>query len=570
MVREHGGDGEIVVPPTIHALLQARIDSLDGDVRVVMERGAVEGEVFHRGAVTELSPEQVGSEVESHLATLVRKELIRSTSPTFPQDEGYRFRHLLIRDAAYESLPKATRAELHEQFAGWLSTHDLVEGDEIVGYHLEQAHRYRSELDGSDPALPELARRASDHLATAGGAALDRGDYNAGRSLFRRATGLLPSGDEQRLALAPDYADALFEAGDGDEAWDLLSDALSTSDPLTRAYVLVTRAHWGVVGRADQREREAWRDEALETFEESQDHNGIARYWWSVAIDVWFRLLATETADALVRALEHLERAGLRHGRIGEPIRARLIAAYAASRIPVDEAIPLVRDVGAARETGALASAWERVVLGRLHAMRGEFELARELVRGGRQAYVDAGLLMSAGGISMSEAEIEGRAGDQAAAERALREGLEILEEIGERGYYPTAALMLADVLYERGAYDEVREWTEKARATTGSDDLVNFVYLDSIEGALLAREGRFDEAEARARNAVDLTATIDHGETRAVALRYLAEVLALAGRAQEAECVAADALEIRDEKGDMTGAARMRELFARLGLEVA
>ena len=140
-------DGEIVVPPTIHALLQARIDSLDGDVRVVMERGSVEGEVFHRGAVAELSPGLVRAGVESHLATLVRKELIRSTSPTFPEDEGFRFRHLLIRDAAYESLPKATRAELHERFADWLSTHELVERDEIVGYHLEQAHRYRSELD---------------------------------------------------------------------------------------------------------------------------------------------------------------------------------------------------------------------------------------------------------------------------------------------------------------------------------------------------------------------------------------------------------------------------------------
>ncbi len=568
MVREHGGEGEIVVPPTIHALLQARIDSLDGDVRVVMERGSVEGEVFHRGAVSELSPDLVRPAVESHLATLVRKELIRSTAPTFPQDEGFRFRHLLIRDAAYESLPKATRAELHEQFAGWLSTHDLVEGDEIVGYHLEQAHRYRAELDPGDPALPALAARSSEHLAVAGRGALDRGDFTAGRSLFRRATGLLSAGDEQRLALAPDYANALFEAGERDEAWELLGDALSTSDPLTRAHVLVTYAYWGITGKADQRERAAWREEALEIFQEAQDHHGIARYWWAVAIDAWFRLRATEAAEALKRALEHLDRAGLSHGRIAEPIRIQLIAAYAASRIPVDEAIPLIRGVGA-RETGALASAWERIVLGRLHAMRGEFGLARELVRGGQQAYVDAGLLVSAGGISMSEAKIEARAGDPAAAERALRAGLEMLEAIGERGYYPTTALLLADVLYERGSYDEVREWAEKARATTSSDDLVNFVYLDSIEGALLARDGRFDEAEARARDAVDLTATIDHGETRAVALRYLAEVLTLAGHTEEAGRVAADALAGLDGKGDVTGAAQMRELFARLGLEV-
>ena len=171
MVREHGGDGEVAVPPTIQALLQARIDSLDGDVRVVMERGAVEGEVFHRGAVAELSPDSVRAGVEAHLATLVRKELIRSTSPTFPEDEGFRFRHLLIRDAAYESLPKATRAELHERFADWLSAHDLVEGDEIVGYHLEQAHRYRAELDRRRSGAAEArgARVRSSGCGRSGG-----------------------------------------------------------------------------------------------------------------------------------------------------------------------------------------------------------------------------------------------------------------------------------------------------------------------------------------------------------------------------------------------------------------
>jgi hypothetical protein len=122
----------------------------------------------------------------------------------------------------------------------------------------------------------------------------------------------------------------------------------------------------------------------------------------------------------------------------------------------------------------------------------------------------------------------------------------------------------------DQGRYDDIQEWTEKARATTSSDDLVNFVFLDSIEGALLARDGRFDEAEARACHAVDLTATIDHVQTRTRALRYLAEVLAFVGRAEGAQSAAADALAILDAKGDVTGAARMRELFARLGLEVA
>ena len=239
MVREHGGDGEIVVPPTIHALLQARIDSLDGDVRVVMERGAVEGEVFHRGAVAELSPEAVRSGVESHLATLVRKELIRSTAPTFPADEGFRFRHLLIRDAAYESLPKATRAELHEHFADWLATHELVERDEVVGYHLEQARRYRLELDPDDPELDRLSRRASRHLATAGRGALDRGDFNAARSLVLRALEIAPADDPFRLELAPDLFFVLWEFGQLAEAAPLLAEARQSADPVVAAMATI-------------------------------------------------------------------------------------------------------------------------------------------------------------------------------------------------------------------------------------------------------------------------------------------------------------------------------------------
>ena len=218
MVREHGGEGEILVPPTIHALLQARIDSLDGDVRVVMERGSVEGEVFHRGAVAELSPDLVRPAVESHLATLVRKELIRSTSTMFPADEGFRFRHLLIRDAAYESLPKASRAELHERFADWLEQHDLVEGDEIVGYHLEQAHRYRrSSIRPTNRyrRSPDARQRACERRVAV--RSTEGTSAQGGRS-FRRAVAVLPPTDARRYALAPDLALALWESGDMEEA----------------------------------------------------------------------------------------------------------------------------------------------------------------------------------------------------------------------------------------------------------------------------------------------------------------------------------------------------------------
>jgi class 3 adenylate cyclase len=568
MVREHGGDGEIAVPPTIQALLQARIDSLDGAVRLVMERGSVEGEVFHRGTVAELSPAADRDGVESHLATLVRKELIRSTPPTFPEDEGFRFRHLLIRDAAYESLPKATRAELHERFADWLSAHDLVEADEIVGYHLEQAHRYRSELDSADPALDGLARRASEHLEAAGRGALDRGDFNAGRSLLRRASALLPEHDESRLALAPDLAVALYESGA--DGWTILSDAAGAADQRTRARAIVTMSTWALVGGLDRpfEQRQAWRNEARAVFEELGDENGLALYWWSTSMESWFGLQAQETQQACERALEHLDRSGESGSRLGQLVRSRLIASYVYVPLPVGDSIARIQSLRAG-DHGLLAAAWERGVVGRLYAMKGEFDRGRELVRGARQAYLDAGLLQTAGGIAMAEAHIEWLAGDDAAAERLLRDGIASLEAIGERAFYPTAALQLATLLYARGQYDEVREWCEKARATTGDDDVTNFLDLDLLEGCLLAREGRFADAEAAADRAVQRLDGISMNEIEAYAHGHLAEIFALTSLPEQAHEHGSRSLAIADRKGDLALAARLRESLTAVGVDV-
>ena len=569
MVREHGGDGAIVVPPTIHALLQARIDSLEGDVRVVMERGSVEGEVFHRGAVAELSPAPVRADVELHLTTLVRKELIRSTAPTFPEDEGYRFRHLLIRDAAYESLPKAIRAELHEQFADWLSTHDLVEGDEIVGYHLEQAHRYRAELDGSDAALDGLARRASAYLAAAGRGALERGDFNAGRSLFGRASILLPEDDEARLALAPDYADALLESN-YDEAWTLLSNAREAVDPGTRAHAAVSMATMGAgTGHASSSDdSEAARNEARIAFEESGDEYGLARYWWSVAMESWLRMRAQETADAGERALAHLERAGETGTRQKGRILGRLGACYYHGPMPVHEALERIRALRAG-EHGLLAAAWSSVEIGRLHAMKGDVEHGRELWSGGRQVYVDAGLFLTAATFAQGGAEIAFRAGDPNDEESLLRDSLEILEGIGDRAFYATQALLLAECLYRAGADDrEVEELCAKARERTPAQDLTNFVWLDMVNGLLHARRGEYEQAEERSRRAVALAETTDFHVARSYSRAYLAEVLAMAGRSIEAAEAAAEAFDIFEAKGDAAAAAQFHSRLASLGVD--
>src|SRR5262245_53227590 len=181
-------DAEVDVPPTLKALLAARLDQLDQPERTVLERGSIEGEIFHRGAVQALAPEE--TQVMTRLAALVRHQLVRPDRAELPGDDGYRFRHLLIRDTAYDALPKAVRADLHARFADWLDEHGdaLIERDEIVGHHLEQAVRYRAELGQPDPSL---ADRAAGRLAAAGNRAVDRQDYRTGAVLLTRAAELV-------------------------------------------------------------------------------------------------------------------------------------------------------------------------------------------------------------------------------------------------------------------------------------------------------------------------------------------------------------------------------------------
>src|SRR5581483_4069479 len=159
---------DLRVPASIKVLIAARIDQLAPAERRVLERAAVEGNVFHRGAVAGLAAEVERGSVERHLRELVRKELVRLHRPAFPGEEGFCFRHPLIREATYESMPKETRSRLHE-------------------YHREQAFRLRAEIARADEAARALGERAAQHLASAGRRALARNDVGAASKLLGRA-----------------------------------------------------------------------------------------------------------------------------------------------------------------------------------------------------------------------------------------------------------------------------------------------------------------------------------------------------------------------------------------------
>ena len=552
MLRE---DDAVAVPPTIHALLQARLDRLASDERAVIERGAVEGQVFHRGPVAVLAPRAVGETIDTHLALLGRKEMIRPDKPAFAGDDAVRFRHLLIRDAAYESLPKETRADLHERFALWLDEHvELIEQEEIVGYHLEQAVLYRRELGRDDEAL---ARRAAERLAHAGRSALDRGDYSAGAKIFERAAALPPPGDRVRLGVLVDLADALAELGRFDDARACLAEPIERGDEGTRAHAEMSDAFISVYGGADFGGIRAAADRALPIFERERDEVGVSRVHWMYSIVAWTELRAADATAHMLDALEHAERAGARS--FVSEIRSWLVAPITHGPMPVDEAEQaLARLAEQAGGSILFRSALDRA-LARLAAMRGDFDEARRLVVAGRQVLADAGIRVGYASTALVVAFVEEAAGDLQAAERASREGLAELEELGERPYSSTLASVLAHVLLDQHRDDEALDWARFARDRSPAGDVTNFLSADAVEGCVLARRG---DIEAGLRLATDAAARADRTDfwdQRTEIHEILGEVLVHAGRLDEARAELEVALRVAEEKGARPWAERLR-----------
>ena len=215
-------------PATIQALIAARLDRLDARDRDVLERAAVVGQAFELETVAELSMPQARAEVPDRLRGLVRREFLRTAPARLGVEAGYQFRHLLVRDAVYQAVPKGVRAEPHERLAGLLEERAgarVREYEEIVGYHLEQAWRCLAELGPVDRRGRELGARAAGRLAAAGRRALARGDTPAATALLDRALALLPTDDPLRGHLLNELAESLVAAGEFGRADEALTAA---------------------------------------------------------------------------------------------------------------------------------------------------------------------------------------------------------------------------------------------------------------------------------------------------------------------------------------------------------
>ena len=565
------GAGELQIPPTVRALVAARLDALQPEERAVVDPGSVIGLTFALDAVTELVDDTVRARLGNDLDVLVGKQFVRR----LPEEEVlYRFGHQIIRDTAYGSLLKRIRASLHERFVTWAERVNRERGrelefEEILGYHLEQAYRYRVDLGVIDEHARSVAERAAAKLSSAGQRAFARGDMPAAASLLERSVRLLPESDDRRNALIPDLAEALVTQSRLEDAARYLDDALAAAgEELTAARNKFRTARL-LVGffEGDEVPADDVLNEAtflLRSFENVGDHGGAARTWRLFLYLHGRSGRYDEAASAAASLIEEADRAG------DDRLVRRGAAAYASAAVlgstPVSEALAECRElqerVRGDRRAEAVIAGATAVLL----AMDGDFESARSSYRREQALLRELGPSVEASSTSINAARVELLAGRPENAIEQLRRDYAELEEMGERYFRSTIAGVLGQALAIAGDFGAAEEFATRTRELAEDDDAWSQVLWRLTTATVAINRGEHEAALELAIDAVATASATADLELHAQALRVLGS-LHMARSMELGVDALSSALSLYERKGDVVSANSVRAELLRFGV---
>jgi tetratricopeptide (TPR) repeat protein len=562
---------DVATPRSINALLSARVDGLPGSERETTCSASVVGRVFYTGAIEVMAPPQVRGGVKGDLTALAQKQLISPAGSTFAIDDTYEFVHILLRDVAYELLPKNDRSVLHATFADWITRfagERMAEYEEIVGYHLEAAYRYRIELGTASQADLATGASAGRHLVAAGRRALVREDVAAAAGLLSRAVRLLDRQSQDRIDAMLLLLDALLEEGDLTAAEEVVHDASEVieglGDDRLEARLLIAQCFLQS-HRGDLEASPALFDsvhDAIRAFSVAEDHQGAAQA---------HLLLADMRMDAGVfgKAINNLEMAirearDAAGAREGSRARSWLASALFWGPTPAADAIERCEEIRRDAGGSPAPEAKVKLILAGLYGMQGQFAKARSVFADSASVLEELGLNVSLATGRQISGMIETLAGDPIAAERELRLGLDALREMQQHGFAVGAAVFLTRTLLDQGKQEEAGELLEFAAATASPEDVVAVAHCGLLGARLQAARGEAQTAVRDATIAVQQLEVMDDLRTRADSLTDLSRVQRAAGEEGGAIESIRLACELYRGKGVVPAAERWETVLAR------
>jgi tetratricopeptide (TPR) repeat protein len=523
------------VPDSVEALIRARLDTLPAPERVLLQAGSVVGRVFQRSAVAAIAPpDQVPPPLETHLEDAILRDII--TDERSVDEPTFRFRHILIRDVAYNTLPKARRADLHLAVAGWLREWAGARIDEFVeieAYHLEQAVKLRGEvgapIDGSERDAAAEALRASAQKAAV------RRDSRAARSFAERGLALDPTSTNTRLDLTWLVVDALGNLGEFSAVTELAKQlepaavAAGRRDIEGRTMWAKAIAGWITPESANAQQALASIRRARDLLTEVGDWNYVVLAIEFLGYEGWWYGDMDKAEDEWVEAVKVAREHGLIDAEVQGVLHLGQVAAMRGQpevrRARLREALELVEHGGS------------RLMRARIARQLGTFTSNNDSEDEGRRLMTEAAATLDELGDSEELCSALQFIGDSWHREGNLAAAIEYyrlaIPHVAEHvGYLPEAQRRLATALLEMGDIKGAEQLAEEARRVTINDDWSTVASTATVLGTVRAAQGRLEEAEELLRLGVDVLEGKDFGEFD----EYLAlgEFLCRTGRAAE------------------------------------
>jgi class 3 adenylate cyclase/tetratricopeptide (TPR) repeat protein len=494
-LNEEGTDTADALPDTVHALLAARLDSLDPVERQVVQQAAVVGQIFWEGALAPVAHE-TGADLAGVLDSLHEKDIIMPVSggdAGLDDERELTFKHVLIRDVAYGMLPKSVRSRKHFEVAAIL--------EDRAGDRVEEVSNLLAEHYWRAAVLGDEAGVAGDELAP----------------VHRKAL--------QYLEVAGDTAAALFSNAEAVDRYAAARQVRCPHDPAAVARIGEKQGdvalRMGHVGEAI----EVW-TECLDYQRGQEELERVGDLHRKIGAALWHK---GETRQAI----EHYQK-GINLLKDGPPclelVRLyeeaaslymhtgdNMLAIYAS-----EKALRLAERLGEIRAASRAHGIFGRVFgrIGDSAKARENLEKSVELARESDHAETIRALLTLGYHLEISEA-------DYAGAERAYSEAVKLAQRTGDLPSLVELHSALALLAAYRADWEAAARSTEASVEVAEREGLVgklSFPY--GLRGLLRWRDGALEEAERSYRRAQELAEQVGWSEIQFSALFGLALVL--------------------------------------------